>query len=142
MHPLKATQWLQERLTSHIEAKHLTATIAGWALHTAEDGAPLVAVRVTGPDAEKAITSFAQDEMLLLADGGDQRPALEYDVPGRIACTWRTEGTWISLWTPDTPPVPQKPVQRPARGIPLAPGVRAAWSMLRRPRIAEKEKAV
>lgn len=136
MNPLDAHEWVKSQLIAHIGNQTLTATAGSWALHTAVDGAPLLACRVVGPDAEEAITTFVQDTMLTTSAVGDRRPALEYDVPGRIGCTWRSGGTWISLWTPDAPTVAQVPAGArraavdPVRRV-LAGRLMSQWARLR-----------
>jgi hypothetical protein len=135
MNPLFAQQAVESAWRAHMRPRFLRADVGSWALHTAADDTPLISGRVTGVDAVRAIESFVDTVHLVLpvADGG-QRPVLDYGMPGRIGCTWRSGGSWISLWTPDIQAVPRAPVRRPGRGVAMAPGVRAAWAMLRGPR--------
>lgn len=141
MNPLEAQKSAEFAWDSHARHHGWTAVIYGWSLHIADDGAPLLVGRVTGPAAEKVLASFAGDSLLILGEQGDQRPTFDYSEPGRVACLWRTGGMWVRLWTPDASAARQKPLQRPALG-----GIRAAsryaLAFLRRTRpVTEKESA-
>jgi hypothetical protein len=75
------------------------ARLETWQRIDSERG-PLLSARVTGADTAKAVrwiaaTNAVQDS------GVSQQAVIDYSVPGRVACVWRTNGVWVELWHSD-----------------------------------------
>lgn len=88
------------------------APAAAWDVTTAPDGQPMVTCRVDGTEAREALETFAGGGILALLFSGDQRPVIDFGEPGRVACVWRTDGVWVSLWAAE--PTAPAPVPAPA----------------------------
>lgn len=107
------------------------APATAWDVTTAPDGQPMLTCRVDGAEALEALETFGGDGGALLF-AGDQRPFMDLTEPGRVACVWRTDGVWVSLWAAE--PAAPAPLLSPAPPLPPMPPqrVKAPTSRLRR----------
>ncbi|WP_228981391.1 hypothetical protein [Streptomyces sp. DH12] len=97
----------------HLTLHPIRAHLDDWEEAHAADGAPLIRVRVHGPDADRFLTAFtAEPSQNLYTRKGRQAPFLSYDQPGIVVCTVRTGGVWVEMWHPDASPAPAP--ERPA----------------------------
>ncbi|MFF8610857.1 hypothetical protein ACF06X_33665 [Streptomyces sp. NPDC015346] len=80
----------------------LDAELTGWEQSTAADGSPLLTVRISGPDQEKALLAFTNGTSVVLdTRTPHQWPAVDFSVEGRVVCLWRTGGVWVEMWHPE-----------------------------------------
>ncbi|GAA3153704.1 hypothetical protein ACFQ0X_43940 [Streptomyces rectiviolaceus] len=93
--------------------------LTAWTSTTAHDGRPLHTARVDCPDAVNVLTRFVNNSPAGGVNGDQQRPVLDYSVPGRIGCLWLLDGEWIELWAPDG----QAPVPEPRQVVGLTPAM-------------------
>lgn len=124
------TDWAEHELRIRIPGTDLD----DWVHTTADDGRPLHTARVHHPDAAWQVQQIAESSLTHGLEGAQQRPVLDYSVPGRLEMWWLFNGEWIVLWAPNTAvsvpkaatPVrmPQKPVQAAPR-TPVTPGADA-----------------
>lgn len=75
--------------------------LTGWTTTTARDGRPCHTAQVTCPDAVNVLTGFVNSNPVGGVRGDQQRPVLDYSVPGRISCVWLLDGEWVEWWAPD-----------------------------------------
>lgn len=113
-HVLESWKWFTEdrRRNAHLNAPTQSR---------ATDGGLMVSFRVHGPDAARALETFAGlPEYLRPIGADDLRPVFDYSVPDRVACLWRTAGVWVELWHPETMTAAPAPVPVPvgrSRGL-------------------------
>lgn len=97
------------------------AQLKGWTTGTALDGSPMVTAEVTGPEAERAMWTFAGQYPPAAMGPGACKPLFTCH-EGRLECAWRSGGVWVRLWAPEQrhpkPTAPQTP--RPATKPPTA----------------------
>lgn len=88
-----------------IQYTKLLADLTDWEKSSAADGSPLLTARVSGPDQEKALLAFINGTTAVVLDtrAAHQRPSIDFSVPGRVVCLWRTGGVWVEMWHPAAP---------------------------------------
>ncbi|MFF7476616.1 hypothetical protein [Streptomyces sp. NPDC008092] len=100
----------REAWTFTLKALNLTARLGNWEARTTDTGL-ILSAPVSGSDAVTAVRDFAATSHIAGVCGDFQRAQLDYQVPGRVAAVWQSNGVWLELWTPDTEPGPPAPVQ-------------------------------
>lgn len=94
--------------------------LTDWHASTAADGRPLHVARIDCADSASKLIEFVNGSHVQGLTGDQQRPVLDYSVPGRIQCLWLLDGEWIQLWAPD---VQAPTVFTPTPGIGLTPAM-------------------
>lgn len=90
--------------------------LGDWVHAAADDGRLLHTAEVLFVNAAARVQELAASGLTHGLDGAQQRPILDYSLPGRLEMWWLFNGEWIVLWAPDTP--------APAPVVPTAPSVR------------------
>lgn len=112
--------------SNHLLARgYRDAPSIAWMVTETSDGQPMVTSRVVGSEAIEALEAFAGKGGVPLGGEDNQRPTVDYSEPGRVACVWRDNGVWVSLWAVEPPapcpsPEPERtevPPRRPCRMI-------------------------
>lgn len=100
----------EHTLDTVLNATRLTATREDW--HTTHTSAGvLLSARVSGEDAARAVQVMTEGRYRTVPPF--QHAHLDYSVPGRVACVWRSAGVWFELWHDDTVGGPVKTAPAP-----------------------------
>lgn len=99
------------------DERGVKATLTDWTTSRGPDGSPVLTAQIVGPQAARYLRLFTSEHPLVLGCPGDQRPAFDYSVPGRVACVWRSEGVWVEIWHPDTEHGPDPRPEPPRTGV-------------------------
>jgi hypothetical protein len=82
----------------------------------------MLSAPVTGSDAAAALERIAAVGDLFGFGSSVYRAQLDFLVPGRVACVWRSNGVWVELWRSDTPsdaPAPTRALSGPSGRLPF-----------------------
>ncbi|MFF1358693.1 hypothetical protein [Streptomyces sp. NPDC058297] len=123
---IHAKEYAQRAWYAFTNDHRFKAIVPSWRVGPA-DAAPRLSVEVVGADAAAALRMFAAQNLLILGQPGDQRPAFDYSTPGRVTCVWRKYGVWIELWHPEAvaipsparPSAPRRVLPRPSGRLPF-----------------------
>ena len=89
--------------------------VTPWEHVTAPDGTPMITAEAVGGEALLLVQSLNSEGVFTLDEPSDVRPRLDVSVPGRVACVWRTDGVWVSLWAAEPTPPAVRPSPAPRR---------------------------
>ncbi len=107
---------------------HSPGTKRGHWIHgTAGDGRLMHTAQILNEDAIRRVQGLAASGLAHGSVKAQQRPVLDYAVPGRLSMSWLFNGEWIVLWAPEPAPAVPKPAapvstpQTPAQAAPRTP---------------------